>query len=535
MIRLNVPHSSVRALALMMSIGAIASAANADVKGNLPAPSDNVNSLPSRIKFIEAPPQAFASGEASNIIFLNRCNNPEAPCLVRPSSRNDATTNETSLIRQPAILSAFDVDGDDMTDPNSPENDAYWQAYFDCVKDIFSPYDIIVTDEDPGIIAHTEILTGGVPGELDVDNPNTPKDENIDFAFSLGVAAGTIDCTPYPNALVFVFANAHPAAYGNPTLMIEEMCSAAGQEAAHAFTLDHVGSCTDPMTYEKYCGVRKYFRNLDIRCGAFENAVPGFPQESPRDCKCGAQAQNAHKVLLRIFGASDTQPPPPSLTINAPSNGATIGAAADMAVTVNSLHTRGLNRIEVYLNGWLWGEVAGKSPEAQGTGTYTMILPQGVLNMPATVPNGVIDIEVRSYNDLEGTPATETITITKGAACTAPTDCAQGQLCDAGKCYWAEPQLGIGDMCEYNQACTSGSCVQAGDEMRCSQACNTFAADSCPADFECLDTGGSLGVCWPESSSGCCSAADTTNGQLAMQLAMALGLGAWLLRRRNRG
>ncbi|MBK9072708.1 MAG: hypothetical protein IPL79_17160 [Myxococcales bacterium] len=481
-------------------------------------------SNPGPIQFVETPASAFAPGDVANVIYLNRCNDPEEPCLVRASSRNDSTTDESTIPSQNSTLSAFDVDDDGMTNPNSTANDELWDAYVSCVSDLFAPYDVVITETDPGTTAHTEIKTGGFASQI-----GYPPGSGV-----LGVAPGAAGCSPFRNSIVFVFANEHPAAYANPTTMIEEMCAAAAQEAAHAFTLDHVGSCTDPMTYEGYCGTRKYFRNLDIRCGAFENNQPSFPSESPRDCKCGAPKQNAHKSLLGFFGAG-VEPAPPSLTITSPADGAALGAGSDVTVALTSLHERGLNRIDVYVNGWLWGTNAGKSPEAQGTGAYTIILPKDVVGMPDTVPNGVIDLEVRAYNDLEGTPAIETITITKGAACTnAATDCAQGQLCESGKCFWNAPTLELGETCEYNQACTSASCQEAGGEMRCSQACNTISADSCPANFECLATAGSAGVCWPASKEGCagCAANGSSSGELAFHLLFAAMLTGWLLRRR---
>src|SRR5262245_15923061 len=78
----------------------------------------------------ELTPQGLAP---YNTVFLNRC---PSGCLVRVGSSN--SINDTWQIGSNRTLTAF------------PYGDDTWKKVVDCVKDVFEPYNVQITDVDPG-------------------------------------------------------------------------------------------------------------------------------------------------------------------------------------------------------------------------------------------------------------------------------------------------------------------------------------------------------------------------------------------------
>jgi hypothetical protein len=135
---------------------------------------------------------------------------------------------------------------------------------------------------------------------------------------------------------------------------------------------------------------------------------------------------------------------------------------------------------------------------------------------PGELPDGVIDVEVRAYNDLESV-ATQSVRVTKGAPCTTADSCLDGQSCDGdGRCVYPTPVAELGDACVRNQECTTLLCATDGTDRLCTQTCFTGVNDTCPEGFTCLDDGThmSTGVCWPAppEEGGCCSVASSSSG-----------------------
>jgi MYXO-CTERM domain-containing protein len=130
---------------------------------------------------------------------------------------------------------------------------------------------------------------------------------------------------------------------------------------------------------------------------------------------------------------------------------------------------------------------------------------------------------------------TTTIQVTKGAPCGSAADCAAGQQCEAGKCFWTEPTGELGDPCTYPQFCLSLNCQgPSATELVCTQGCIPNVGDSCPIDFQCLPTGPSTGICYPGSpddGGGCCSSSSAGAAGSAL---LALGLLVVLAPRRRR-
>jgi hypothetical protein len=150
------------------------------------------------------------------------------------------------------------------------------------------------------------------------------------------------------------------------------------------------------------------------------------------------------------------------------------------------------------------------------------------LTAPASVPDGIIDIVVKAFDDLGVEGDSAMITVEKGAPCASADTCAKGQHCDTGRCAWDTPVGQIGDDCPYPQYCTSGVCSPT-DHPYCSQACMVGAPHACPSGWECTQSE-SGGYCAP-ASGGCCSARDDRGGPWRQALLAAMVLGVTLRRR----
>ncbi|MCC7384099.1 MAG: hypothetical protein IT384_19810 [Deltaproteobacteria bacterium] len=192
---------------------------------------------------------------ATPILFLNRC---AGGCFVEPG-RDDSRTNRSSIPAWPVEL------------PEFPWGDDVWQQTLRCVQRLYAPFELTVTDVDPGpLVPHFEEFVAGHAALI--GQPG----------FVGGIAP--FACGVVENGVSFTFGGAigpHP----------EELCTTIGQESGHAFGLDHERLCDDPMTYLSPCGPKR-FQRVDAPCGEEEN----------RPCYCGESFQNSYLTLLAAFG-----------------------------------------------------------------------------------------------------------------------------------------------------------------------------------------------------------------------------------------
>jgi hypothetical protein len=195
----------------------------------------------------------------SRTIYLNRNGT-----FLHPGN-NDSRLDASSIVEQPVIIAGWDIDDDT------------WQETVDCMKEIYAPFDVTITDEDPGDVPHIEALFGGSP--TDVGLP-----ENV-----AGVSPFTTDCAVIENSIVFTFTDVME---DDPRLMCEVMA----QEVAHSYGLDHEMLASDPMTYLPYFGERT-FQDEMASCGEFGNRMCGIGGNVCR------YQQNSVKLLTTRLGA----------------------------------------------------------------------------------------------------------------------------------------------------------------------------------------------------------------------------------------
>jgi uncharacterized protein (TIGR03382 family) len=216
---------------------------------------------------LPASPVARASERAeTRLIYLNRDG-----AVLWPGLANDATTQTSSIVSEPTTIGSWDVD------------DELWAETVECVREIYRPFDVTITDEDPGDQPHLEAIFGGHPNDVGL-----PSDV-------AGVSPFTTDCAVIESSIVFTFTDVMPD-------NARTMCEVMAQEIAHSYGLDHEMVPEDPMTYLDYAGERS-FQNIDAPCGEFGNRLCGIGGNMCRP------TQNSVQLLSQRLGVKGGKPP----------------------------------------------------------------------------------------------------------------------------------------------------------------------------------------------------------------------------------
>lgn len=237
-----------------------------------------------------------------HILYLNRCQGG----WTVSGGNNDSINNVSSIVQGVVNF------------PEYPFSDASWEQVMAESKELWAPFNITVTDVDPSPMPHDEAIVCG-HGNL------------IGFGGAGGVAP--YNCGIIPNAITFTF----PEVLGdNPRLLAEVV----GQEAAHAWGLDHEYKCEDPMTYLSGCG-EKTFQNGDYACG----------EGSPRACQCGGNTQNSYQHILDSFGAAAPDTAAPTAGIVYPHDGESFDIGSDFDITVAVSDDVGVTGVKLFVDG----------------------------------------------------------------------------------------------------------------------------------------------------------------------------------------
>ena len=258
-----------------------------------------------------ASPSAALGAELS--LYLNRSGG-----VFTPGQPNDSRTNISSVADSTVDLPPWAVD------------ETGWQEVVTCVEELFAPFGVEVTEQDPGDAEHLEVVIGGRPTDLGLD-PN-----------AAGVSPFLSNCSVIDNSIVFVF----------PVVMDDSprlVCEAIAQEAAHSLGLDHQFMCEDPMTYLTGCG-EKRFQFRDSACGELE----------PRACRC-SPTQNSAQLLLERVGAG----PRPAMWLSEPTG--TEPVARGFVVTTAVTHAPQ----DIAL--WVDGELYDRAPAVVEPGPYALV------------------------------------------------------------------------------------------------------------------------------------------------------------------
>ena len=399
-----------------------------------------------------------------NTIFLNRCANG---CSVK-SGNNDSRYGTSPIVSGNHVLSKFTF------------GDVVWKQVTACVRDTFAPFNVVITDTDPGTANHFEIMIGGIP-------------QDLGFPMGYGGVSANGCGNPYiPNALVFDFATVW--SNGAPTCgatCVEDICSTAAQEIAHSFGMDHSHNKLDPMTYFNYAG-RKYFQTTSDQCGSdcvsgqspSGQTCTGTDNQVHSCCQSGA-TQNSSALLTSLFGAGTLAIP--TVQITKPVQGASVQAGFAINTTITA--DAAITKAELRVDGTLVDPVVMSAPYA--------------FNAPTTLQPGSHTVEVTGY-DAHGTPGKTSITVTIGPPCTDDSTCSAEakEVCIGGRCVPGPNATGgLGMTCTGNEMCGDSNCASDGTNMYCTTKCT---AGQCPSGFGCLPIadGSDAGYCWPGYSDG---------------------------------
>ncbi len=413
----------------------------------------------------------------SSIIFMHRCGSAN-PCTVQRAGSNSSTASpdrSTIIGVSQGTLGAFS------------RGDTVWNNTMQCMHEVFSPFGVTITDQDPGSQPHYEIMVGGSPTQLGFDSGVG------------GVSPAT--CGTIPSSLVFVFD-----VWGNN---YNEICATAAQEMAHSWSLDHEADASDPMTYYSYNG-RRHFKDAPVRCGSdCSNGSAygiqcGGTNNQERNCVCGGSTQNSVQKIKGLFG--DGTPTPPTVTIDNPKNGDSVSPGFPVSATITD--DAGVTKAELYVDGQLVQSLTTK-PYA--------------FNAPMDLGEGNHMVKVTGY-DIANTPASQTISVTIGEPCGKPSDCPNDtDTCIGGRCVPGPGvQGGLGTTCSDGSECASGQCAHTADGSYCVEPCN-LGGGECPSGFGCADTGldDGTGVCFPGYSDGGCNTGNGPGGPITVGLGFA--------------
>jgi hypothetical protein len=404
-------------------------------------------------------PAVYAAA-GSKILYVNRCEGGETIYYGYTDSRQ----NTSSIVNSTTSFGAY------------PYGDASWDQVMADVRDILAPFDIQVTDVDPGSVSHFEIIACG----KSFRGPNV-----------LGVAPSA--CGIIENALGFAFAEEHG---DDPRNLAETIA----HEAAHTWAMDHLYDCADPMTYLGGCG-NKYFQDQALSCAGLNSSN----QWVKKSCKCGGSTMNSHQTILSAFGAA--APTPPQISILEPAHGSEVRPG--FVVRPEIIDDNGVAEASLYVD---------------GDHVKTISSTPFVFNAPADLAEGNHTVEVRASDKL-GASASASVMVFIGAPC----QCSDAEVCIDNVCVAGPGDGGFGDACTGNEDCGSGLCAtDAAGTGLCTESCS----ESCPSGFACV-AAGTDNVCWPQAEKTTCSVGPDGRGAAA-GLLLLFGLVAVALGRSRR-
>jgi len=248
------------------------------------------------------------------------------------------------------------------------------------MKDLFSQFDVTVTDVDPGQTPHIEAVFGGSPTQLGMPN-------NV-----AGVSPFTQDCGIIENSIVFTFTNVIPAD-------ARLACEIMAQEVAHSYGLDHELLASDPMTYLDYTGNR-----------SFKDQVASCGEDTTRPCgingsTCRAN-QNSVALLKERLGpkinTGDTTAPTGSIT--SPSPNTTVPPGFNVYVT--AADNTGVAGAKLMIDGTLADSKTGAGPF-----TFTT---------DSTLSEGIHKLKVEVSDAANNVVQTQEVTVTVKKGATPP-------------------------------------------------------------------------------------------------------------------
>ncbi len=207
--------------------------------------------------------QGFAAAPTAGprVIFLNKDGGTYYP----GNGIDNSSANRSSIVSQTVTMPPYSRSASD------------WQKLLDLTRQTYAPFNVVVTDQDPGAAPHVEVVVSGHPSMI--GQPSS----------AAGISPLTGDCSVIERAVVFAFDQLLQGP--------DDQARVVTHEAGHAFGLDHELYCPDLMSYLFDCAWPKHFIDQTVSCGEY----------SARACNCGGSqdsVQHLYSALGKNQGTS---------------------------------------------------------------------------------------------------------------------------------------------------------------------------------------------------------------------------------------
>ena len=244
---------------------------------------------------------AAAAPAGKRVIFVNRNGGTYYP----GNGYDNSSANQSSLVSQVVTMPAY------------TRTDADWAQLMMLTRQTYAPYNVTVTDVDPGAAPHVEVVVSGNPSMI--GQPST----------AAGISPLTPDCSVIERAVVFAFDQLLQGP--------DDQARVVTHEAGHAFGLDHAFYCPDLMSYLFDCAWPKHFIDATVACGEYQ----------ARACNCGGE-QDTVQHLFSVLGQNDgttsggggadadagtATPSALQITLSSPDDGATLPGNSAVSLT----------------------------------------------------------------------------------------------------------------------------------------------------------------------------------------------------------
>lgn len=332
------------------------------------------------------PESGFAAAPTAGprIIYLNKNGGTYYP----GNGIDNSSSNRSSLVSQTVTM------------PPYSRSAADWAQLMALTKQTYAPFNVVVTDQDPGAAPHVEVVVSGHPSMI--GQPSS----------AAGISPLTGDCSVIERAVVFAFDQLLQGP--------DDQARVVTHEAGHAFGLDHELYCPDLMSYLFDCAWPKHFIDQTVACGEY----------SARACNCGGSQDSVQHLFTALgknqgMGAMDagtttgmdagtTTTSQLAVTLGTPADGASVPGNAPLAL---SAAVTGGTPSKVYLEWEMPSGTVEVDCDAPQTGT-TCTKNNGMYTFSFTAGTGARAWSVRATDGggASTTSTRRTLTLTDGAA-----------------------------------------------------------------------------------------------------------------------
>ncbi len=330
--------------------------------------------------------QGFAAAPLAGprVIFLNKNGGTYYP----GNGIDNSSANRSTLVSQAVTMPAYSRTASD------------WQQLMDLTRQTYAPFNVVVTDQDPGAAPHVEVVVSGHPSMI--GQPSS----------AAGISPLTGDCSVIERAVVFAFDQLLQGP--------DDQARVVTHEAGHAFGLDHELYCPDLMSYLFDCAWPKHFIDQTVACGEY----------TARACNCGGSQDSVQHLFTALgknqgMGVMDagsmamdagggTTTTQLAVVLGTPADGASVMGNAPLSLSAT---VTGGRPSKVYLEWEMPSGTVEVDCDAPPAGT-TCTRSSGAYTFAFTAGTGARAWSVRAMDGggTSTTSARRTLTLTDGSA-----------------------------------------------------------------------------------------------------------------------